>query len=153
MSAANAAEKQRQRGRPFRKGMSGNPRGKAPGTRNRATLAAEALLDGEAEALTRKAIEMAKQGDITALRLCLDRVVAPRRERRVQFRLPELRSAGDAAGAMGAIVQAVANGDLTPSEAAELSKLVEAYVRSHEATEFDRRIRALEERDANARKA
>jgi hypothetical protein len=106
-------------------------------------MAAEALLDGEAEALTRKAIELAKQGDITALRLCLDRIVAPRRERPVQFRLPELRSAGDAAGAMGAIVEAVATGDLAPSEAAELGKLVETYVRSLEATEFDRRIRAL----------
>jgi hypothetical protein len=153
MPAANAAEKQRQRGRPFPKGTSGNPAGKRPGTRNRATMAAEALLDGEAEALTRKAIEMAKQADITALRLCLDRVVAPRRERSVQFRLPELRNAVDAAGAMGAIVDAVAHGDLTPSEAAELSKLVEVYVRSLEATELDRRIRALEDRDANTRGA
>jgi hypothetical protein len=100
---------------------------------------------------TRKAIEMAKQGDITALRLCLDRVVAPRRERPVRFRLPELRSAGDAAGAMGAIVEAVATGDLAPSQAAELGNLVETYVRSLEAAEFDRRIRALEERDANTR--
>jgi hypothetical protein len=53
---------------------------------------------------------------------------------------------------MGAIVEAVANGHLTPSEAAELSKLVEAYVRSLEGTEFDQRLRALEERNANARK-
>jgi hypothetical protein len=109
MSAANAAPKQRQRGRPFPKGTSGNPAGKRPGTRNRATMAAEALLDGEAEALTRKAIEMAKQGNITALRLCLDRAVAPRRECAVQFRLPELRSAGDAAGAMGPQKIAVSN--------------------------------------------
>jgi hypothetical protein len=151
MNAANAAPKQRQRGRPFPKGVSGNPAGKRTGTRNRVTVAAEALLDGDVEALTRKAIEMAKQGDITALRLCLDRVVSPRWERCVQFRLPELRSAADATGAMGAIIEAVANGHLTPSEAAELSKLVEAYVRSLEATEFDRRLRAVEERDTNRR--
>jgi hypothetical protein len=101
MPAANAAEKQRQRGRPFPKGVSGNPTGKRPGTRNRATMATEVLLEGEAEAVTRKAIELAKGGDITALRLCLDRVVAPRRERPVQFRLPALRSADDAAGGDG----------------------------------------------------
>src|SRR5262249_37449730 len=113
---------------------------------NRATVAAEALLDGEAGALTRKAIELAKQGDITALRLCLDRVVAPRRERHIQFRLPELRSVSDATGAMWAIIDAVAIGDLTASEAAELSKLVETFIRSLEATEFHQRLRALEER-------
>jgi hypothetical protein len=153
MTAANAAPKQRQRGRPFAKGVSGNPAGKRPGTRNRATVAAEALLDGEAEALTRKAIEMAKQGDITALRLCLDRVVAPRRERPVQFRLPALRSAADAAGAMAAIADAVANADLTASEAAELSKVVESFARIVEVTDFDERLRALEMRDADSQGA
>lgn len=64
----------RQRGRPFPKGVSGNPAGRKAGTRNRATMAAEALLDGEAEALTRKAVELALQGDTVALRLCLERL-------------------------------------------------------------------------------
>jgi hypothetical protein len=97
--AENAGPKQRRRGpgRRFRPGESGNPAGKRPGTRNRATLAAEALLDGEAETLTRKAIQLAKQGDTVALRLCLDRLVPPRRERPVQFRPPALRSPSDAA--------------------------------------------------------
>ena len=55
------------------------------GARHKATVAAEALLDGEAEALTRKAVEMALAGDGTALRLCLDRIIPPRRERPVRF--------------------------------------------------------------------
>jgi Family of unknown function (DUF5681) len=151
MPAANAAEKQRQRGRPFPKGTSGNPAGKRRGTRNRATMAAEVLLDGEAETLTRKAVELAKQGDMTALRLCLDRVLPPRRERPVQFRLPALQSAADAAPAMAAIVDAVATGDLTASEAAELGKLVETFLRSLEVVELDQRLRALEARDASQR--
>ena len=50
----------------------GNP-GRRPGSRNKATVAVEALLDGEAEKLTRKAIEMALAGDTVAMRLCLDR--------------------------------------------------------------------------------
>ena len=57
----------------FKPGTSGNPSGKPAGARNKTTLAVEALLDGEAEDLTRKAIELAKAGDMTALRLCLDR--------------------------------------------------------------------------------
>jgi len=151
--AANAGEKQRRRGsgRRFRPGESGNPAGKRPGTRNRATLAAEVLLDGEADTLTRKAIQLAKQGDITALRVCLDRILPPRRERPVQFKLPALRNAGDAAAAMAAIAEAVAGGELTMSEAAELAKVVESFVRALEATAFDQRLRALEERDTGTR--
>jgi hypothetical protein len=74
-----------QRGRPFEPGKSGNPKGRPKGSRNQATLLAEALLDGEAEAITRKLVDKALEGDTTALRLCLDRLVAPMRERRVTF--------------------------------------------------------------------
>jgi hypothetical protein len=125
----------RGRGRPFEKGNAGRPRG----ARNCATIAAEALLDGEAEALTRKAIELALAGDLIALRLCLDRILPPRRERPTTFALPELRSAGDAGAAMAAILTAVASGDTCSGEAAELAKLVDAFVRATEATEkFER---------------
>ncbi len=83
----------RGRGRPFEKGRSGNPGGRLPGSRNKATLAAAVLLEGESGALTRKAVEMALAGDPTALRLCLDRLLPPCRERPVAFRLPPLLSA------------------------------------------------------------
>jgi hypothetical protein len=109
-------------------------------------LAAEALFDGEAEGLTRKAIELALAGDAAALRLCLDRILPPRRERPVHFELPPLQSAADAAAAVAAITAAVADGGITPGEAAELAKLVETFVSAVEATEFDRRLRILEER-------
>src|SRR5262245_4945736 len=98
----------KQRGAPFKKGQSGNPKGRPRGSRNRATLAINALLDGEAEVLTRKAIELAKAGDLTALRLCLDRIVPPRKECPVTFALPPLRNVADAAGGMAAIAAAVA---------------------------------------------
>jgi hypothetical protein len=134
------------RGRPFEKGISGNSSGRPPGARNQTTLAAEALLDGEAEALTRKAVELALGGDLGALRLCLDRILPPRRERPVLFSLPPLRSAADAVGATAAITAAVAAGEITPSEAAELAKLVETFVRAIEVHEFDQRLRALEKK-------
>lgn len=128
------------RGRPFAKGNPGRPKG----ARHRATIAAEALLDGEAEALTRKAVEMALAGDGTALRLCLERVVPARRGRPVRFALPPLRTAGDASAAMAAIISGVAKAVITTSEAAELAKLVEAYLAALEFNEFDQRLRALE---------
>ncbi len=143
MVAENTAQKQR--GRPFPKGRSGNPGGRPPGARNAATVVAEQLLDGEAEALTRKVIEAAKGGDMVALRLCLDRILPPRRERPVRIKLPELGSASDASRAMAAVTAAVARGELTPAEGGELARLVESHVRAIEATEFECRLRALEE--------
>jgi hypothetical protein len=130
---------------PFEPGKSGNPAGKPKGTRNKVTLAAEALLEGEAEALTRKAIELGKAGDITALRLCLDRIVPVRKDRPVIFQLPKLERAEDAVRASAAIVEAVSSGDLTPSEAAELAKVIEGYARAIEAAEFDARLTKLEQ--------
>ena len=135
----------KQRGRPFRRDESGNPAGRPPGSRHKATLAAEALLDGEVEALTRKAVEMALAGDSRALRLCLYRILWPRRERPVNFKLPRLQAPGDAAEAMAALAGAVASAEITPGEAAGLAKLVEAFVRALEASEFDQRLRNIEE--------
>jgi uncharacterized protein DUF5681 len=136
----------KQHGRPFQKGCSGNPQGRPLGARNAATVIAEQLLDGEAEAITRKVIELAKQGDLTALRLCLERILPPRRERPVNFRLPVINSVDHATKAMAAITTAVANGEMTLTEAAELSRVIESYVRAIEATEIERRLRLLEER-------
>src|SRR5918911_1256239 len=131
----------------FAKGRSGNPAGRAKGQRNRATRAAEDLLEGEAEAVTRKAVELAKSGDTTAIRLCLERIMPVRRERPTPFVLPELRTAADAVQASAALLEAVAAGELTTSQAAELGKLVESYVKAIEVSELEARIEALETQD------
>jgi hypothetical protein len=71
----------------FRKGASGNPQGRPFGSRHKTTLAVEGLLDGDAEKLTRAAIDRAIAGDPAALRICLDRIIPPRRERTIDFAL------------------------------------------------------------------
>jgi hypothetical protein len=131
--AANGRLAKGTRGRPFVKGRSGNLAGRPRGSRNAATMAAESLLQGDAEALTRKAIELALSGDHFALRLCLERILPPTRERIVQFTLPPMMELGDAPKAIAALLAAVANGDVTPAEAAELLKLVDAFARAIEA--------------------
>jgi hypothetical protein len=133
-----------QRGRPFPPGQSGNPAGKPRGSRNKATLALEELLDGEAEALTRKAVELALAGDMTALRICLDRILPARKDRPVAFELPAIDSAADAKTASAALLAAVAAGSLTPSEAAEVGKLIDAYLKAIEVTEILARLEKLE---------
>ena len=134
----------------FVKGQSGNPAGRPAGCRNHATRAAETLLDGEAEALTRKAVALALDGDAMALRLCLERVVAPRRTRAVNLDLPPIADPADIAAAMAAITSAVAQGTITPGEGAEVAKVVDTYVRAIELSDFDRRLKLVEARLAAA---
>ena len=119
----------------FQPGRSGNPAGRPKGARNKSTMAAQALLDGEGERLTRKAIEMAHSGDTVALRLCLDRIIPTRRERAVTVNLPDIAGAGDAAPALAAIIKATANGELTPTEARMLSDVLVAYANVRAVTE------------------
>jgi hypothetical protein len=128
----------------FQKGQSGNPDGRPPGSRNKATLLIEGLLDDGAKEIAEKAIELAKSGDSTALRLCLDRIAPARKDRHIEFKLPKMESPEHAVKAAAAIVEAVAGAELTPSEAAEMVKLVEGYTRILEAEDHEQRLRALE---------
>jgi hypothetical protein len=148
-SVKTAQEQRRTPGRAFEPGQSGNPRGRPRGARNKATLAVEALLEGEAEALSRKAVELALAGDVTALRLCLDRLMPPRRDRPVTLDLPAISTAADVIGASAALVSAAAAGEVTPSEAAQLARLVEVHVRAIETHELHERIARLEADAAN----
>jgi hypothetical protein len=139
--------KQRRRrgpGRRWQRGESGNPAGKKPGTRNRATMLGQELLDAQAPKLVRKAISMAIRGDVAALRICMDRIVPVARHRTVQFSVPPLSSASDAANAMAALLAGVAAGQLTPNEASEMSNLVANFVKTLDVTTLEQRIEALE---------
>jgi len=136
----------KQPGKPFTPGVSGNPAGRPKGARNKSTLALETLLDGQAEALTQKAIDLALAGDMAALRLCLDRILPARKDRPVSIEMPTIDTAEDAKAASAALLAAVAAGSLTPSEAAEIGKLVDSHVKAIETTEVLARLDKLEKR-------
>jgi len=122
----------------------GNP-GRPPGARNRATLAAMALLEGEAEALTRRCVELALAGDTAALRLCLERLLP--KGRPVRLQLP-LRTLADLEAAGEAVSGALADGTVVLDEAATLTGLIEARRRLLETTELERRLAVLEQAKA-----
>ncbi|WP_238320091.1 DUF5681 domain-containing protein [Sphingobium sp. YBL2] len=126
--------------------MSGNPAGKPAGARHKITRAIEALLDKDHEALTRKAIEKALEGDMVALRLCLDRLAPPRKDAPVSIALPAVRSAADAVEASAAILASVAAGEITPDEAGRVMALLTAHKSIVEAGDHEARIAALEAR-------
>jgi len=100
----------------FDKGQSGNPAGRPPGSRNKATILAEAMFQGEAETIIRMAIDKAKEGDITAIRLCLERVFPRPRDRATIFDLPPINGAPEALAALTSIVDGVRGGELTAAE-------------------------------------
>jgi Family of unknown function (DUF5681) len=130
----------------FQKGQSGNPAGRPRGARNRTTILMQNLLAEHAEAIGCKVTELAKNGDIAAIRICMDRIAPARKDEPVAVELPPIETAADAVAAAATIVAAVAAGDLTASEAAELAKVVDIYVRALETKGFDERLTKLENR-------
>jgi len=114
----------------WQKGVSGNPAGRPLGSRNRATLMAQALLDASFAILTGKAIERAVADDGVTLRFCLARILAPRRTPPVELDLPPLDTQRDLALAIAAIGKAVAEGEITPAEALDLARMVDTAIRA-----------------------
>lgn len=129
----------------WKPGQSGNPRGKKPGTRHRATTMVLALLETGAKEITEAVISAAKSGDVAAAKLVLDRLCPPARERHVALpTLPPTDTAAGISAASVAVLEAVSSGELTPGEGATLSGILEARRKALETEELEARIAALE---------
>jgi hypothetical protein len=128
----------------FQKGESGNPAGRPRGSRNRTTILMQDLLAGRAEAIGQKLVELAENGDIAAIRICMERLAPAGKDEPVDIGLPPIEKPSDSVAAAQAIVAAVAAGDLTATEAAGLAKVVDIYVRAVETKGFDERLTTLE---------
>jgi Family of unknown function (DUF5681) len=111
----------------FQQGESGNPAGRPRGARNKSTVLLQNLIEGEAEAITRKVIALAKDGDMAAIKLCMDRLAPPRRSAPIACDLPPLADRQDALSALAALVAAVSAGDVTPSEATSIARIIDQY--------------------------
>ncbi len=138
----------KQAGGRFQPGQSGNPNGKPKGARHATTRLIEALLDGEAEELTQVAIERAKAGDGPLLRAMLERLAPPRKDRPINFELPPIQSVADAKETSSAVLAAVASGEITPGEGAAVMALLVSHKTIVDATDFEARLAALEERNS-----
>jgi hypothetical protein len=133
-------------GGPFKKGQSGNPSGRKPGTRNRATLLALAAMEGELDAIVRSIIEAAKKGDMTAARLVVDKLVPPAKDLPLQIDLPQASDISGCLKAQTIVLNEVAAGNLLPGEGQVLSALIENQRRSLETQQMEQRLKTIEEK-------
>ena len=131
---------------PFQKGRSGNPKGKSPGTRHKATQAALELLGGDLAAITQECIRQAKEGNLMAVKLVLDKLIPSAKELPLSLSLPKVEGAVTLPAAMSAVMVAVAQGDITPGEGQAVCSMLENYRRGLELTELEARLTALEEK-------
>lgn len=131
----------------FRKGHSGNPQGRPCGSRNQTTLAVQHLLENDAEAISRKAIEMAKEGDMQAIKLIMERIIPARKDSPITLPLPAISSAQDVLEAYTLITEAVTQGEITPLEGQSLFAILENGRKVIETVELERRVSRLEGKD------
>ena len=130
------------RGRPFAPGNDYG-KGRPKGSRNKASLMDE-LLGDYAEALIKKCIFSAVQGDRSALRLCIERILPPLRDSYVNFQLPETNTVQGVNAAFDSILQAVAQGDIAPAQAEALASVLDARRSAIETRELAERLTKLE---------
>jgi hypothetical protein len=130
------------RGKPFEPGNPGKPKG----ARHKTTLLAEKLMQEDAEKIVKAVLDAAGNGDMTAARIVLDRIAPARRDNPVTFDLPKIERPADAVAVHTAILAAVANGEISPGEAADVARLVDGFVKTIELVEIDERLKRLEGR-------
>lgn len=132
----------------FKKGESGNPRGKPKGAKHRASLLAEKLFENDIEMVCNQVISQAKEGNLQAAKIILDRLLPPRKDRLINIKLPSINDSSDALEAVRMICFAVGNGEITPLEGEALSKIIEIQNKSIELYDFEKRLQAIEDGSA-----
>ena len=139
MDAAAAIERDT-KGR-FRPGISGNPAGKKPGTRNRATLLKEALRGGEDTSIARIVIDKALAGDAVAARFLLERLEPKPRGRAIHLEVPGGESpAGEVVATFNVALRAMAAGEITPEEALSVARFLEGRIRVLKAWQLEQKL-------------
>jgi hypothetical protein len=128
----------------FQPGVSGNPNGRPPGSRNKLTEPEQVLRESGREIATKLA-ELAKEGDPVALPLAVRRLIPIAKQHPIVFDLPPITSVADAAHASNVVLAAVANGDLSPEEGSKLQDLFAKHIKIMEARDTDSRLQSIEE--------
>jgi uncharacterized protein DUF5681 len=134
----------------FRKGQSGNPAGRPPGSRNRATIMVQNLLEGAAENIAKRAAQLAEEGNVAAIRMCMNRLSPVGQHNPIAFELPPIDSTQDCLRATSAILTGIASGDIAPSAAMQIARLIDVHLRAISTNDLEARMTKLEKDRANS---
>jgi Family of unknown function (DUF5681) len=134
----------------FRKGQSGNPAGRPPGSRNRATSMVQNLLEGAAENIAKRATQLAEDGNVAAIRICMNRLAPLGQHNPVAFELPSIHSTQDCLRATSAILTGIASGDIAPSAAMQIARVINVHLRAISTNDLEARMTKLEKDRANS---
>jgi hypothetical protein len=118
-----------------------NP-GRKPGSRNRVSVVPAAFLEDEGEELARSAVQLAKAGNVVMLKFLLGRLLP--RERLINIELPTMETADDAVEALGSVLRAVSEGEISPSEGAAVAELINSYSQAIDRADVVKGLDALE---------
>lgn len=127
----------------FRKGQSGNPKGRPKGIMDK-RVALRALLEPHTPQLVATVVNKALEGDMAAARICMERLIPPIKAQDLPVKIGPLGET--LAEQARALVAAAASGRITPDQAASLMSAIAAQARIVEADELARRVAALEEK-------
>jgi len=136
----------------FVAGNNANPAGRPKGSRHKISLLAEKLMSDDVEGVVKSVVSAAKNGDMTAARLILERVSPPRKDTPISIELPDINSIDDVSTAMALVVKSAANAEIGLSEADALTKLLQGYADALHAKELEARISALEQAQTGGRR-
>jgi hypothetical protein len=129
----------------------GNPGGPGrPRARERIAAFDQMVANAGAD-LIEAALKVAKDGNVRAIEMLLDRIWPARRGRPVEVEAPEIRAVADVVPASAAVTSAVLNGDLTPREGAAVARVIEAHGSMIELVDLERRMTELEKEGARLR--
>lgn len=145
MTTHGSARTDKKQGNKFKPGQSGNPKGRPQGSRNKATIMAQKLLDDKAEEIISKAIELAESGDTTMIRLCVERLVPQRKSQPVNISLPDFKSIADVPAITKAVAEATSSGEITPDEAEKIMKVFDRHLDALQLVDIEARVKVLEE--------
>ena len=142
----NTGKKQ---GNRFSKGSSGNPNGRPKGARNKSAILAQLFLERDLEEICNRVVEDAKAGNMQAAKMILDRILPPKKDSPIAIDIPQIKTSSDILQAINCISTAVGQGEISPSEGETLSKIIDIHSKALEIYDFEKRLKAIEERGLN----
>ncbi len=133
----------------FQKGYSGNPRGRPKGARGKATILAQTILDNGIGDICNRLIVEAKNGNMQAIKIVIDRVLPVRKELPIAIDLPQIKAPSDLLEAIDIVTRAIGEGKISPSEGEALTKIIETNMKVLELHDLEVRLNTLEMRAKN----